>query len=65
MCAFTTFASAAISSGLSLPIVGKLLGHKSLDATKRYAHLTDEVLKEGSRAVGRQFSPNSSPVTSE
>ena len=59
------FASAAISSGLSLPIVGKLLGHKSLDATKRYAHLADEVLKEGSLAVGRQFSTNSSPVTSE
>lgn len=37
-----SFASEAISSGLSLEIVGQLLGHKNANTTKRYAHLIDE-----------------------
>jgi len=41
-----TYASLAVSQNLSLPIVGKLLGHKSTKSTERYAHLYDEVMKE-------------------
>ena len=41
-----TYASLAVSQNLSLPIVGKLLGHKSTKSTERYAHLYDEVMKD-------------------
>ena len=41
-----TYASLAVSQNLSLPIVGKLLGHKSAKSTERYAHLYDEVMKD-------------------
>ena len=38
-----SFASAAIAAGLTLAQIGELLGHKSTQTTKRYAHLMDEV----------------------
>lgn len=34
-----TFASRAVEAGLSLIVIGKLLGHKQLQTTQRYAHL--------------------------
>ena len=34
-----TFASVAVSNGMSLPIIGKLLGHTQVQTTLRYAHL--------------------------
>lgn len=37
-----SFASAAISAGLSLAQIGELLGHKNTQTTKRYAHLVEE-----------------------
>jgi integrase len=41
-----TYASLAVSQNLSLPIVGKLLGHKSTKSTERYAHLYDDVMRD-------------------
>ena len=38
-----SFASAALSAGLSLAQIGELLGHKSTQTTKRYAHLVEDV----------------------
>jgi integrase len=38
-----SFASAALSAGLSLAQIGELLGHKSTQTTARYAHLVEEV----------------------
>ena len=35
------FASLAVSSGASLPLVGSLLGHTQPSTTQRYAHLLD------------------------
>lgn len=45
-----TFASVAAASGLSLPIIGALLGHKQTQTTARYAHLVGQPLLE---AVGK------------
>jgi integrase len=41
-----TFASHLVSSGVSLPIVGRLLGHTQAQTTERYAHLADDPLRE-------------------
>jgi integrase len=40
-----TYASHLVSSGLSLPIVGRLLGHTQAQTTHRYAHLADAPLR--------------------
>lgn len=37
-----SFASAALSAGLSLSQIGELLGHASTQTTKRYAHLVED-----------------------
>jgi integrase len=54
-----TAASLAVLEGASLPLVGKLLGHKSPLTTARYAHLSDDpahALAEliGTRVKGQQ-----------
>lgn len=41
-----TYASVLIGTGLSLAIVGKLLGHSQPQTTARYAHLADDPLRE-------------------
>ncbi len=47
-----TFASIAASNGLSLPIIGALLGHKQIQTTARYAHLMGQLLIEASEKIG-------------
>lgn len=53
-----THASHLVSSGLSLSVVGKLLGHTQASTTQRYAHLADEPLRQAaelfSTRVGEQ-----------
>ena len=34
-----SFASRALALGQGLPIIGRLLGHRRVDTTARYAHL--------------------------
>jgi len=46
-----TYASILASSGLSLPIVGALLGHTQPATTARYAHLYDDPLREATERV--------------
>jgi integrase len=41
-----TYATILASSGLSLPVIGKLLGHTTPIMTQRYAHLTDDPLRQ-------------------
>jgi integrase len=41
-----SFASHLVSSGISLPIIGKLLGHTQQQTTARYAHLADNPQRE-------------------
>lgn len=50
-----THASHLVSSGLSLSIVGKMLGHTQAATTQRYAHLADEPLREAAEFFGNKF----------
>jgi len=45
------FASAGIAAGLSLPEVGKLLGHRSVATTQRYAHLIEQYERQATARV--------------
>ena len=55
-----SYASLLVSSGLSLPIIGRLLGHTQAQTTQRYAHLMDDPLREATNRVGRIVSGGSS-----
>jgi len=48
-------AAMAITAGLSLPEVGKLLGHKSSQTTARYAHVADAVARAAADRVGARL----------
>jgi integrase len=50
-----THASHLVSSGLSLSIVGKLLGHTQASTTQRYAHLADEPLRKATEMFGSKL----------
>jgi integrase len=50
-----THASHLVSSGLSLEIVGRLLGHTNPLTTKRYAHLSDEPLRAAAERFGSKM----------
>ena len=41
-----SFASMAVASGASLPMIGKLLGHSQPQTTARYAHLADDPMTQ-------------------
>jgi integrase len=45
------FASVAASSGMGLPIIGKMLGHSQAATTFRYAHLASDPVKAAAAAV--------------
>jgi integrase len=46
-----TFASVGAGGGLSLPIIGRLLGHTQSKTTQRYAHLSDDPLREAATKI--------------
>jgi integrase len=48
-----TYASVLASSGLSLPIIGALLGHSQAATTQRYAHLMDDPLRQATALAAR------------
>ena len=45
------FASVAASSGMGLPIIGKMLGHTQAATTHRYAHLSSDPVKAAAATV--------------
>ena len=47
-----TFASLLVSGGMTLPMIGKLLGHTQVQTTQRYAHKLDDPLRAGLEQVG-------------
>jgi integrase len=46
-----SFASVAIMDGISLSLIGKLLGHALPETTARYAHLADEAVRDAAERV--------------
>ena len=40
-----TFAATGAGGSLGLPVIGRLLGHRNVETTQRYAHLADNPLK--------------------
>jgi integrase len=46
-----TFASVGAGAGLSLPMIGKLLGHTQAQTTARYAHLAADPIKQAASMV--------------
>ena len=50
-----SYASYLVSSGVSLHIVGKLLGHTQPQTTQRYAHVAHESLRDASNLFGNVF----------
>ena len=50
-----SFASVGVAGGLSLPIIGALLGHKDAATTARYAHLSADPLRAANDAVGARI----------
>jgi integrase len=53
-----TYASILASQGLSLPIIGALLGHTQPQTTARYAHLLDDPLRAATERVGALVTAN-------
>ena len=47
-----TYASILVSSGLSLPIIGRMLGHTQSQTTMRYSHLADDPLRAAANLAG-------------
>jgi integrase len=50
-----TYASLLASAGLSLPIIGALLGHTQPATTQRYAHLMDDPLRQATTAAAAKI----------
>jgi integrase len=48
-----TYASVLVGNGISLPIVGALLGHTQVQTTMRYAHLADDPLRAATEIAGQ------------
>ncbi|PHZ86754.1 site-specific integrase [Paremcibacter congregatus] len=55
-----SFASNAIALGMSLPMVGKLLGHTQIQTTARYAHLASDPIKEAANLVAQSIAQSTS-----
>jgi integrase len=61
-----TYASNAVSSGMPIQMVGRLLGHTQLQTTMRYAHLADDPVRraaeENAAALSAALGPGSAPA---
>ncbi len=50
-----SLASDGLAAGLPLAVIGRLLGHRNVQSTARYAHLADDVAAEAARVVGERL----------
>lgn len=60
-----SFASVAATGGMSLPMIGKLLGHSRAETTHRYAHLAADPVKAAGEAIGARIAAAMSGKTAE
>jgi integrase len=51
-----SFASVAAGTGMSLPMIGRLLGHSQPVTTARYAHLAADPIRAASNLIGAEIS---------
>lgn len=60
-----TYASNAVSSGMPIQMVGRLLGHSQLQTTMRYAHLADDPVRraaeENAQSLGLSLNVPETP----
>jgi integrase len=59
------FASVAASSGMGLPIIGKMLGHSQPATTARYAHLASDPVKAAVATVAGKIADDMMGATAE
>jgi integrase len=50
-----SFASIGAATGLGLPVIGALLGHRQSSTTARYAHLSADPLRAANDAIGARI----------
>jgi integrase len=58
-------ASVAAAAGLSLPVIGALLGHAQAATTQRYAHLSADPLKAASGLIAERIAAAMRPAKGE
>jgi hypothetical protein len=46
---------------VDLYVIGKLLGHRRVETTRRYAHLVDGTLREATERAGRAIADAAKP----
>lgn len=54
-----SFASFLVAEGMSLPLIGRLLGHTQAATTHRYAHLSLDPLRAATERIGNIVQPTS------
>ena len=60
-----SYAARALALGESLPTIGKLLGHRKVSSTARYAHLMRDAEKEAATRVGDSIGAHIGPQSTE
>lgn len=60
-----SFASVAAAGGMSLPLIGSLLGHTQAQTTQRYAHLADDPRIVAADAVANEIAASINPRQGE
>ena len=60
-----SYASRALALGEGLPTIGKLLGHRKVSTTARYAHLMRDAEKEAATRVGDSIGAHIGPQSTE
>ncbi len=60
-----SYASILASAGLSLPVIGALLGHTQPNTTARYSHLYDDPSRQATERVGAVVTAAGSGKTAE
>jgi integrase len=60
-----SFAAIGAGNGLGLPVIGKLLGHRSVETTARYAHLDPNPLRHAANLIADQLAAAVGPMAVE